>query len=217
MCQTLLWRKESQDVGRRGWSGSPPIDDADARRRILQATIRCVERGGPQQTTLSDVAEELGIARKTIYNYFTGTEQLFVSVADFMFTDWQARVQLAAKGTSDPVEMIVESVAFAIEELPHEQMLTLLLSSGHADLYSRSMVGRGSIKRSREFLLGADIGWSTLGLSEDDIDELVEHLLRVMQSMVVAPPKPPRGGAELRAYLRRWVVPDFDSLRHRSL
>ncbi len=198
-------------MGRRGWSGSPPADGADARRRILQATIRCVERAGAAQTSLSDVAEELGIARKTIYNYFTGTEQLFVSVAEFMFTDWQARVQLAAKGIDDPVEMVVEAVAFAIEELPHEQMLTLLLNTGHVDLYSRSMVGRGSIAHSREFLLGTEIDWAALGLSERDINELVEHLLRVMQSMVVAPPKPARDGAELRAYLRRWVVPNFHS------
>ena len=31
------------------------------------------------------------------------------------------------------------------------------------------------------------------------IDELVEFLLRIIQSMVIAPPEPPRSGAELRA------------------
>ena len=39
------------------------------------------------------------------------------------------------------------------------------------------------------------------------VDELVEFLLRIIQSMVVAPPEAPRSGAELRAYLRRWVGP----------
>ena len=29
----------------------------------------------------------------------------------------------------------------------------------------------------------------------------------MIQSMVIAPPEPPRSSAELRAYLRRWVGP----------
>jgi hypothetical protein len=39
------------------------------------------------------------------------------------------------------------------------------------------------------------------------IDELVEFLLRIIQSVVIAPHDPPRSGAELRAYLHRWIGP----------
>ena len=28
-------------MGRKGWAGSPPADDAEARKRIIDATLRC--------------------------------------------------------------------------------------------------------------------------------------------------------------------------------
>jgi hypothetical protein len=50
-----------------------------------------------------------------------------------------------------------------------------------------------------------DVDWAGLGYSDADLSELVEHLLRVIQSFVIDPGRPPRQGAELRKYLRRWV------------
>ena len=50
-----------------------------------------------------------------------------------------------------------------------------------------------------------DVDWAGLGYSDADLDELVEHLLRIIQSFVIDPGRPPRQGAELRGYLRRWV------------
>ena len=51
------------------------------------------------------------------------------------------------------------------------------------------------------------IDWAALGYDDHTIDELVEFLLRIIQSMVVAPADPPRSSAELRAYLHRWIGP----------
>ena len=50
-----------------------------------------------------------------------------------------------------------------------------------------------------------DVDWAGLGFSDADIDELSEHLLRIIQSFVIDPGRPPRQGDELRAYLKRWV------------
>jgi len=59
--------------------------------------------------------------------------------------------------------------------------------------FARDMVGR------------LDVDWGAAGLGDDDLDGLAEHLLRVIQSLVIDPGRPPRRGAALRAYLRRWV------------
>ena len=37
--------------------------------------------------------------------------------------------------------------------------------------------------------------------------ELVEFMLRIFQSLVIDPGRPPHRGKELRAFLRRWVAP----------
>ena len=50
-----------------------------------------------------------------------------------------------------------------------------------------------------------DVDWAGLGFSDADLDELAEHLLRIIQSFVIDPGRPPRPGEDLRDYLRRWV------------
>lgn len=52
-----------------------------------------------------------------------------------------------------------------------------------------------------------DVDWADAGYADDDLDELAEHLLRVIQSFVTDPGRPTRTDAELRRYLRRWVAP----------
>jgi hypothetical protein len=50
-----------------------------------------------------------------------------------------------------------------------------------------------------------DVDWTACGYSDTDLDELAEHLLRIIQSFVIDPGRPPRTGQALRVYLRRWV------------
>ena len=51
------------------------------------------------------------------------------------------------------------------------------------------------------------IDWDALGYSDDDVDGLIELMLRLLQSFLVDPGHPPRSRAERRAYLRRWIAP----------
>jgi hypothetical protein len=50
-----------------------------------------------------------------------------------------------------------------------------------------------------------DVDWAGIGYTDADLDELAEHLLRIIQSFVIDPGRPPRQGEDLRGYLRRWV------------
>lgn len=194
-------------MGRRGWGGRPPDDDDDARKRIVDAAIRCIERSGPARVTLSDVATELAVTRRTVYRYFGTTEELFTAVSQFAFAGWVSRVQALAKDTDDVAEMLVEVVAFIIEQLPGEPLLTLLLASDRTAVFSRQMVQPDAIARGRIILQHTNIGWSELGHDDHDLDDLVEFLFRIIQSMVIAPSEPPRSPSELRAFLRRWIGP----------
>ena len=193
-------------MGRKGWGGTPPADDAEARKRIIDATLRTIERRGPSQTTLSDVAESLGITRRTVYRYFDNTEELFVAAAEVALSSFVAQVE-AITADMDVAGQLVEVAAYIIERLPHEPQLALLLAHDRSHLFSRRMLLPDQIARCRVILQHTHIDWSTLGYDDKAIDELVEFLLRMIQSMVIAPPEPPRSSAELRAYLRRWVGP----------
>ena len=193
-------------MGRKGWAGSPPADDVEARKRIVDATLRLVDRRGAAHTTVSDIADALGITRRTVYRYFAGTEELFTAVAEVALGSFVAQIDRLV-ADMDVTGQLVEVVAHIIERLPHEPQLVLLLANDRSNMFSRAMLTPDVIIRCRTILQHAQIDWNQLGFDDDTIDELVEFLLRVVQSMVIAPPEPPRSDAELRAYLHRWIGP----------
>lgn len=82
-----------------------------------------------------------------------------------------------------------------------------LLANDRSNMFSRAMLTPEVIKRCRAILCHAQIDWNQKGFDDRTIDELIEFLLRVIQSMVIAPPDPPRSSDELRAYLHRWIGP----------
>lgn len=195
-------------MGRRGWAGSPPADDAEARRRIIDAAIRSVETRGAAGTTLSDVAADLGVIRKTVYRYFTSTEELFIAVSDVAAERFLAQFEAVLPAEIDDVaEFLIEAVAYIVEHIPAEPTLTLLFNGGYPTAYSERMLLPAQIARARTILLNRRLDWAALGYDDRTLDELVEHLIRIMQSLLLVPPDPPRTGPELRHYLRRWVGP----------
>lgn len=193
-------------MGRKGWAGSPPADDDEARKRIVDATLKTIDERGAELTTLSDVADTLGITRRTVYRYFAGTEDLFAAAAEVALGGFVVRIQ-EITAELDVTQQLVEVVAYIVETLPDEPLLTLLLLHDKSHLFSRNMLMPDNIARCRAMLQHAHIDWAALGYDDRTIDELVEFMLRIIQSMVVAPIEPPRSGAELRAYLRRWIGP----------
>lgn len=83
-----------------------------------------------------------------------------------------------------------------------------LLVEGTAYLIGLRMVMSESVSRSRITLENRGIECEALGFRGAALDDLVEFVLRLIRSMVTAPPDPARTDSELRAYLRRWIAPD---------
>lgn len=193
-------------MGRKGWAGAPPADDAEARKRIIDATLRLIDYRGATHVSLSDVADSLGITRRTVYRYFEGTDELFAAVAEVALDSFVAQIE-AITADMDVRGQLVEVVAYIIERLPREPQLALLLANDRSNIFSRAMLTPEVIARCRVILHHTHIDWAALGYDDAMIGELVEFLLRNIQSMVIAPAEPPRSGDELRAYLHRWIGP----------
>lgn len=132
-------------VPSQGWRGTPPADDAEARKRSI-------ERRGPRRTSLSDIAADLGVTRPTVYRYFATTDALFSAAAEVALGGWTARIGELTAGMDDPAELLVEAVAYLIERLPEEPLLSLLLETDRMRLISRQMVMPDAIARSRIIL-----------------------------------------------------------------
>ncbi|HJQ42743.1 MAG TPA: TetR/AcrR family transcriptional regulator [Jatrophihabitantaceae bacterium] len=193
-----------------GWSGNPPQDDAEARGRILRAArARLAETG---TTSTSEVAELLGVTRQTVYRYYPTTEDLLNAaamdaVADLtmQLVDHVARHLASTHG--DAGDAVVEVVAFVYEHLRDDPALNRLIAPGRISTTLAGMTAPDAIALGRSLLSGFPVDWDEAGVGASAQRELVEHLLRTLQSLVIDPGHPERSPVELRAYLQRWIAP----------
>jgi AcrR family transcriptional regulator len=192
---------------RRGWRGDPPGSEAEARERIVGAAICCVDRYGPGKTSLSDVARELGVTRQTVYRYFADTDDLLAAVARSAADSYLDRLARHLASATDPVEVVVEALAFTIERLPEERYLGVLLTAGRSGRFFAGVTSPEAIEFARSLLERTAVDWEKAGYGRAELDELGEFTLRVLLSLVLDPGIPRRSGSALRDFLRRWVGP----------
>jgi len=192
---------------RHGWRGDPPRSETEARKRIVGAAMRCVDRYGPAKTGLSDVAHELGVTRQTVYRYFAGTDELLAAVARSAADDYLDRLARHLARVTDPVEAVVEALAFTIERLPGERYLGVLLTSGRFGRFFAGVTSPEAIEFARSLLERTAVDWEKAGYGHAELDELAEFALRLLLSLVLDPGTPARSGSVLRGFLRRWAGP----------
>jgi len=187
-----------------GWSGSAPASDDEAVARILDAAGKAIDARGTE-ISIADVARTLGVTRQTVYRYFPSTDALLVAAAVHAADDFLERLAEHLHGITDPVDAVTEAIATALEWLPKDKHIGLLLAPGLATKHTESVTSDVAMEFANALLRRFDVDWAGLGFSDGELDELAEHLLRVIQSFVIDPGRPPRTGQDLRDYLRRWV------------
>lgn len=186
-----------------GWRGDQPRDDAEARDRIIGATLRCIDRYGAK-TRLADVAKDLGVTRQTVYSYFAGTEELLVAAAEQAVGGFLDRLTAHVAPIGDDAEILAEGMFYTFDRLPDDPYLGILLASGRTGTFTQGITSPTAMAFGRALLTRFDIDWTARGYTGTDLDELAELMLRLLQSFVIDPGHPPRSPQEFRAYLRRW-------------
>jgi AcrR family transcriptional regulator len=187
-----------------GWSGSAPATDDEAVARILDAAGKAIDERGAD-FSIADVARALGVTRQTVYRYYPSTDALLVAAAVHAASDFLERLAQHLRGITEPVEAVAEAIATALEWLPKDKHIGLLVVPGRANAHTESVTSDVALQFANAMLRRFDVDWAGLGFTDDDLNELAEHLLRIIQSFVIDPGRPPRTGEDLRDYLRRWV------------
>jgi AcrR family transcriptional regulator len=187
-----------------GWGGDPPADDDQAIRRILDSARRCVEEKGAS-TSITDVADALGVTRQTVYRYFSSTEALLKATAIDAAGAFIDRLAAHVEPIADPGTAAVEIVAYTLENLPGEPWAGLLFAPGRAGLFVHEITSATARAFGHSLLQRVGVDWEGVSLVGEAFDEFVEHVLRTIQSLVLDPGDPPRTGDALRRYLARWL------------
>lgn len=190
---------------RHGWSGDIPADDDEAIARIIAASRRAIDQRGT--VSISEVAQTLGVTRQTIYRYFPTLEALLGATALSSIDGFLDRLAEHLGSIADPTEAVVEGIAYTFEQLAHDRYLGLVLQPGKASAFTAGVTSELAVAFGRSILQRFDVDWARAGFTGEKFDELVEVMLRTLQSLIVDPGRPPRTGMRLRRFLADWITP----------
>jgi AcrR family transcriptional regulator len=190
---------------RHGWSGDIPADDDEAVRRIIDTARHAID--AEETVSVSRVAQALGVTRQTVYRYFPTQEALMAGTAVASVAGFLDRLAAQLGAITDPTDAVVEGIAYTIEQLPHDRYLGLVLQPGKASALTAGFTSDLAIGFGRSILQRFEVDWAAAGFADGKLDELVEFMLRILQSFIIEPGRPARQGPELRAFLHAWVAP----------
>ena len=190
---------------RHGWGGNLPENDDEARARILAAAKELLEMRPTQAPSISEVADQLSVTRQTVYRYYPSSQALLTaSVSDGIdaFLDDIAR---HLRRTTDPADAVVEGIAYTYEQMQQRPDLALLLATAGGP--TQEITSPTALALGRSILERLPVDWSAASYRDEELNELVELMLRTLQSRIVDPGTPPRSARQLRRYLHRWIGP----------
>ena len=189
---------------RESWAGDPPLRGA-ARRRLVEAAARCIERDGLDATSLSSVAAEAGVSRPTVYRYFADRHALLLATslgAGRALGNDLARHLRAFR--NEPGRMPVEAMLFVLGEVPRNPLLTAMWTSTVLDAALLADFTRPEALAMARDALGDLV--EAAGWSDAQAHEAIEWMMRILLSLLLSP-APERSEAELRALLERRLLP----------
>jgi AcrR family transcriptional regulator len=181
----------------RGWSGRPPKSADEARARLMDAAVVCLQRYGIEKTGLGDIAAAAGVSTPTLYSYFESRDDLLRCALMRAGEAVGARVVTHARRFASPADRIVEAMLFALREVPGAAF-----GEPPGDGFGARLALRpASLAVARRLLE------EVLEGPLPDSAEVAEVLIRWLLSLLVYEGTTPRDEAALRALLHRRMIP----------
>jgi TetR/AcrR family transcriptional regulator, cholesterol catabolism regulator len=119
------------------------IAETNTKVRIREKAKELFLRYGIRSVSMDDIANQLGMSKKTIYQYFTDKNELVDAVVDEEVTDMQSDCLKSSETAHDPIEEIFLTVDQIIEQLANMNPMVLYdLEKFHVRAYQRFMEHR---------------------------------------------------------------------------
>lgn len=139
---------------------SAPEDREAKRLLILETAIGIFASKGYHATKMQDIADELSIAKGTIYEYFPNKEDLFLAVYDIWMDEYEQSMNRAVEEHYDPVskaDALIDTTVEFYEK--HAKYAPLLLEFWAHALRSSSDVFLIRIRKMKKRLteLGVEV------------------------------------------------------------
>ena len=175
---------------------------ARVRERILRAAAELTQSRSVDVVTIEDITEAADVARRTFYHYFESKNDVVVPIARARSRELNHRIDRAVEGIEDPAEVISIALRHTLRSMPEDPLCAWFIfrsglpqqrlhevigESGHRDVSRGVETGRFAVANEAaaySLLSGAVIG-ALSGrlegtLDDDDLDDAVEYLLRLL-------------------------------------
>ncbi|MGH3133938.1 MAG: TetR/AcrR family transcriptional regulator [Gaiellaceae bacterium] len=182
------------------WNETIEAHRRAVRDMTLDTTAALVAEQGVRSVTMSQIAEEAGIGRATLYKYFSDVDAILVAWHERQVAGHLAHLAELRDQTGDPGERL-EAVLEAYALIQHEHHGTELA----ALLHRREHVARAQ-QRLSDFIRDLVTEGAKTGDLRDDVapDELASYCLHALAAA---------GNLPSKAALRRLVSVTLDGLR----
>ena len=172
------------------------------RQRILDVAERLMLERGVDRVTIDDIAEAANIARRSFYHYFDSKSAVLVPIARARTRSLNERIDRLVGKIDDPAQVMATAMRHGLRELsgdplcgwfvlhsglPQEMVFEGLGQSAMRDALAGVKAGRfhvGNLDVVRLMVSGAFIAVMTgrleKRLDDRDLDDAVEHVLRIL-------------------------------------
>lgn len=154
---------------------------------IIDAAIRCFERYGPQRTSMSDIAEEAGISRRTLYRAFDDRRALVEQLLFRRLMALGATVRERIDSATDIDDALVDGSVFSVEAAEADALFIEVVSREHDRSIERFLVGDERLRLAivdvwrPTLAAGRKAGRVRSELSDERIVELIMSVQSIAQ------------------------------------
>jgi len=177
----------------------------------MDAAAACYLRLGVAKTTATDIAREAGISRATLYRRYGSHEAIFLAVltreSEAMAGD--ARAHLDAQALTDPAERMLEGMMFAIGQIRSRPVHAAVFGGESAAWAAGQAIRMQALRRIGDAGVRPLVAPALVDgfLAEQDVEDLVDWILRILISYAAIPGAGDRHPDEIRRQLRSWFLP----------
>lgn len=185
-----------------------PTNEA-AKTLILNAAQACYLRLGVSKTTASDIAEEAGISRATLYRRFPSHGDIFLAVLGRESLEMATVCENKLKHISDPAEHVIEGILCVLDEIVRRPLHShLFTDSGGPWVLSQTMAAENLHEMCFQMLLAApEMPKNPDPEARTQLAYLAEWILRILASYAITPSHMARSRDDMRVLLQTTLEP----------
>jgi AcrR family transcriptional regulator len=167
------------------WNKTVETHRREVRDAILETTAALVFKHGLASVTMSQIADQTGIGRATLYKYFSDVEAILVLWHERQVTDhleYLAKVRDQAGDSGQRLEAVLGAYAFIAHEHHSTELAALLHQGEHVARAHRQL---------NDFIRDLLIEGAKAGTLRDDVapDELASYCLHALSAASSLPSK----------------------------